>query len=72
MLDSAVLQAIGALAEDKAGFAGRLAQSKGVSMGESGRAGEKLSALYKELGGNAKKIDALLDEIGRASCRERV
>ena len=36
MLDSAVLQAIGALAEDKAGFAGRLAQSKGGSMGGPG------------------------------------
>ena len=66
MLDSAVLQAIGALAEDKAGFAGRLAQSKGVSMGESGRAGEKLSALRKELGGNAKKIDALVDSLAQA------
>ncbi len=66
MLDSAVLQAIGALAEDKAGFAGRLAQSKGGSMGGPGLAGEKLSALRKELGGNAKKIDALVDSLAQA------
>lgn len=35
-------------------------------MGGPGLAGEKLSALRKELGGNAKKIDALVDSLAQA------
>ena len=75
MLDSAVLQAIGALAEDKAGFAGRLAQSKGGSMGGPGLAGKKAVGFAQGTGRECKKnrrAGGLLAQAGAGAAREHI